>query len=30
MQAAIEVLKRGHLEIVEGWEGKHGEGDEEL
>lgn len=30
MRAAIDAVKRGHVAIIEGWEGKHGGRGEEL
>ena len=30
MRAAIKSVARGHLEMIDGWKGGHGRGDEEL
>lgn len=30
MRTAMEAIKQGHREMIEGWKGRYGRGDEEL
>lgn len=30
MRAAMEAIRRGHREMIEGWKGRYGRGDENL